>query len=247
MSDRSQLTGSVRPAKYQPPLPVDQLILREAPRLRGCSHGRHLRRRGARGARRGHRAGPSREEGQERRRGLGDVEIGVLEKAGQLGEHSLSGAVVNPRAFRELFPELDMSELPLRGPVTKEAVYFLTESRSVRIPTPPTMKNHGNQVASLCEIVRWLGEKGRSIGGERLYRLRRGRTARGGRPGHRCAHDGLGTGSGRTARRQRLHASHGPDRAGHRCRGGHTGTPDAGVPRVAGDRGRESPNLCAGG
>jgi len=96
--------------------------------------------------------------------GLGEVEIGVLEKAGQLGEHSLSGAVVNPNAFRELFPELDMSDFPLWGPVTKEAVYFLTENKSVRIPTPPTMKNHGNHMASICEIVRWLGDKAEGLG-----------------------------------------------------------------------------------
>jgi len=96
--------------------------------------------------------------------GIGDVEIGVLEKAGQLGEHSLSGAVVNPVAMRELFPELDMSDFPFRGPVKDEAVYFLTENKSVRIPTPPTMKNHGNHMASLCEIVRWLGDKAEGLG-----------------------------------------------------------------------------------
>ena len=96
--------------------------------------------------------------------GLGDIEIGVLEKAGQLGEHSLSGAVVNPSGFRELFPELSLDELPLRRPVTKEAVYVMTASKAVRIPTPPTMKNHGNYIASICEIVRWLGEKAEGLG-----------------------------------------------------------------------------------
>ena len=96
--------------------------------------------------------------------GLGDIEIGVLEKAGQLGEHSLSGAVVNPVALHELFPELDMGDLPLRSRVGKEAVYFLTEERTLRIPTPPTMRNQGNHVASICEIVRWLGEKAEGLG-----------------------------------------------------------------------------------
>jgi electron-transferring-flavoprotein dehydrogenase len=91
---------------------------------------------------------------------LGDIEIGVLEKAAQLGEHNLSGAVVNPAGFHELFPELSLEDLPLRRPVTKERVYVLTEGRSVRIPTPPTMKNHGNWIGSICEIVRWLGQKG---------------------------------------------------------------------------------------
>jgi electron-transferring-flavoprotein dehydrogenase len=96
--------------------------------------------------------------------GLGEIEIGVLEKAGQLGEHSLSGAVVNPSGFAELFPEIGIAELPLRRPVTKEAVYMLTESSTYRIPTPPTMKNHGNYIASICEIVRWLGERAEALG-----------------------------------------------------------------------------------
>lgn len=96
--------------------------------------------------------------------GLGPVEIAVLEKAGQLGEHSLSGAVVNPRALRALFPDLPEGELPLRAPVSHESVYVLSESSSYRIPTPPTMRNRGNRVASLCEIVRWMGGKAEELG-----------------------------------------------------------------------------------
>ena len=88
---------------------------------------------------------------------VGDVQIGVLEKAGELGEHCLSGAVVNPCALRELFPDVPESELPLRGPVEAEAVYLLTEARAHRIPTPPTMRNHGNGTASLCEVVALAG------------------------------------------------------------------------------------------
>src|SRR5207247_1860609 len=60
------------------------------------------------------------------RAGGRDLNIGVLEKAGALGEHSLSGAVVNPRPFRELFPELKDWEFPFRAPVGREAVYLLT-------------------------------------------------------------------------------------------------------------------------
>lgn len=95
---------------------------------------------------------------------LGDVSIGVLEKAGALGEHSLSGAIVNPRAFRELFPDVPESEWPFRQRVDHEAVYLLTEGGSVKIPTPPTMKNHGNYAASLCEVVRWMGERAEALG-----------------------------------------------------------------------------------
>jgi len=95
---------------------------------------------------------------------LGDVQIGVLEKAEALGEHSLSGAVVNPRAFRELFPDLSDADFPFRQAVPGERVYLLTAGGSLRLPTPPTMKNHGNYVASICEIVRWLGEKAEAAG-----------------------------------------------------------------------------------
>ncbi|OLB07643.1 MAG: hypothetical protein AUH06_04790 [Gemmatimonadetes bacterium 13_2_20CM_69_27] len=93
-----------------------------------------------------------------------ELSIGVLEKAAALGEHSLSGAVVNPRAFRELFPDMQDSDLPFRAPVRKEAVYLLTAESRLRFPTPPTMRNKGNYIASLCEIVRWLGEKAEALG-----------------------------------------------------------------------------------
>lgn len=95
---------------------------------------------------------------------LGDVEVAVLEKAESLGEHSLSGAVVNPSAFHELFPGMPDSELPLRARVDSEAVYLLSERGQWKLPTPPTMKNHGNFVASICEIVRWLGAKAEAAG-----------------------------------------------------------------------------------
>ncbi|MGH7592565.1 MAG: 4Fe-4S dicluster domain-containing protein [Gemmatimonadales bacterium] len=93
-----------------------------------------------------------------------DLAIGVLEKASALGEHSLSGAVINPVALRALFPGKPDSEFPFRQPVGDEAVYFMTASRSQRIPTPPTMKNHGNYTVSLCELVRWLGEQAEALG-----------------------------------------------------------------------------------
>src|SRR5256886_7135122 len=96
--------------------------------------------------------------------GRTELNIGVLEKADALGEHSLSGAVVNPRAFRELFPDLKVADFPFRAPVTKEAVHLLTAHRALRLPTPPTMRNAGNYIASLCEIVRWLGEKAEALG-----------------------------------------------------------------------------------
>ncbi len=93
-----------------------------------------------------------------------DVEIGVLEKAQSLGGHTLSGSVINPVALKELFPDLSEKDFPFKGKVNSEKVYFLTSTGKVRMPTPPTMKNHGNYAASLCEVVRWLGEKAEELG-----------------------------------------------------------------------------------
>jgi len=96
--------------------------------------------------------------------GIGDIEIAVLEKAGGLGEHNLSGAVVDPIGFRTLFPGLKDEDLPFRGPVRNERVYMLTKGRALRIPAPPTMRNEGNFIASISEMVRWLGEKAEALG-----------------------------------------------------------------------------------
>ncbi|MFW5947813.1 MAG: NAD(P)-binding protein, partial [Gemmatimonadota bacterium] len=96
--------------------------------------------------------------------GMDDLEIAVLEKAGALGEHNLSGAVVKPGPFRELFPDLSDDDFPFRGPVDAERVYVLRENGATRIPTPPPMKNHGNRIASISEVVRWLGEKAEGLG-----------------------------------------------------------------------------------
>ncbi len=95
---------------------------------------------------------------------IGELEIAVLEKAEGLGDHCLSGAVVNPEPFRELFPDLSDAQFPLRGRVSTDRVYLLTETRRLRLPTPPTMRNHGHYVASVCEIVRWLGERAEEMG-----------------------------------------------------------------------------------
>ncbi len=108
----------------------------------------------------GELAARDREEGGP----LADLEIGVLEKSGELGEHCLSGAVVNPEAFRALFPDLDEAEYPLRGRVAGDRVLLLTERGKIRLPTPPSMRNHGHHVGSICEIVRWLGARAEELG-----------------------------------------------------------------------------------
>ena len=75
---------------------------------------------------------------------LGETPICVLEKGKAPGSHVLSGAVVDPRALRALFPGLALGEMPFFGRVEHEAVYYLTPRRALRLPTPPTMRNGGN-------------------------------------------------------------------------------------------------------
>jgi electron-transferring-flavoprotein dehydrogenase len=100
------------------------------------------------------------EEDPETAERLGEVPIAVLDKGKQPGSHLLSGAVVNPRAFRRLFKDRKrIDELPFYGPVDKESVYFLTRRAAMRIPAPPTMHNHGNYIASLSQLGRWLADQ----------------------------------------------------------------------------------------
>jgi len=95
---------------------------------------------------------------------LGDVEIAVLEKAQKIGDHSISGAIVNPMPFKELFPHLEIKDFPFMAPVTNESIFALSKTSAFRLPTPPTMKNKGNFIASISEIVRWLAEKAEKAG-----------------------------------------------------------------------------------
>ena len=91
---------------------------------------------------------------------LGDVPVAVVEKGKQPGSHLLSGAVINPRALRRLFKDrYRLEDLPSYGPVHGEAVYVLTGRNSLRIPPPPTMRNHGNWIFSLSQLGRWLAER----------------------------------------------------------------------------------------
>src|SRR5437867_2974716 len=152
--------GMILPASYQPTLPLDKLLLPVAAPGAGDRMDLDVLMVGA---------GPAGlacaiELARLAQREHTDVNIGVLEKAEALGEHCLSGAVVNPRAFRELFPDLLDGDFPFRGPVTKERVAVLTSRRAFTLPTPPTMHNAGNYVTSLCEIVRWLGERATALG-----------------------------------------------------------------------------------
>ena len=154
----------VDPARHQPELQTDRYIVSDAPDAEAVPMDVVFVGAGPAGLAGAIELARLAAEGAETGEGPGEIEVAVLEKAEGLGEHNLSGAVVNPRAFRELFPGTADSEFPFRRPVEREAVYFLREGGAVRIPTPPTMRNHGNYVASICEIVRWLGERAEEAG-----------------------------------------------------------------------------------
>ena len=158
------LGPNVRPLDHQPPLPKSRLIVEEQPDEEAVPMDVVFVGGGPAGLAGAIELARLVKEDNEKGGDLGDIEIGVLEKAGALGEHTLSGAVMNPRALRELFPGMSDSELPLGIPVSREAVYFMTESRAQRMPTPPTMKNHGNHSVSLSEVVRWMGEQAEAMG-----------------------------------------------------------------------------------
>jgi len=96
---------------------------------------------------------------------LGEVPVAVLEKGKAPGSHLLSGAVVNPRGLQRLFKgRRSIDELPFYGPVHGESVLFMTKKRAVRIPTPPTMVNHRNYVASLSRLGKFLADEAESLG-----------------------------------------------------------------------------------
>jgi electron-transferring-flavoprotein dehydrogenase len=98
-----------------------------------------------------------------------EVSVCVLEKGGELGAHILSGAVMDPRALDELFPNWKELGAPLNTAVTEDRVLFLTETKSYATPhfmVPKALTNHGNYVISLANVVRWLGQQAEALGVE---------------------------------------------------------------------------------
>jgi len=91
---------------------------------------------------------------------LGEVPVAVIEKAKTCGGHNLSGAVIRPEPLQELFPDLSREDWRKEGfafgEVHKEAVYLTpTAKKSIRIPTPPPFKNHGNEIVSVSALARF--------------------------------------------------------------------------------------------
>jgi electron-transferring-flavoprotein dehydrogenase len=96
-----------------------------------------------------------------------EVSVCVLEKAAELGAHTLSGAVMDPQALTELIPDWKEKGAPLTVAVTQDQFLFLTQSGARRTPDwllPQCFQNHGNYIVRLGEFVKWLGEQAEALG-----------------------------------------------------------------------------------
>jgi len=99
------------------------------------------------------------------------VELGVcvIEKGSEIGAHILSGAVMDPRALEELFPDWKARGAPLATPVNEDRFLFLTRFGSFKVPgflLPECFRNQGNYVVSLGDVCRWLGQQAEALGVE---------------------------------------------------------------------------------
>ncbi|HEY1410677.1 MAG TPA: NAD(P)/FAD-dependent oxidoreductase, partial [Rhodopila sp.] len=95
-----------------------------------------------------------------------EMAVCLVEKAGEIGGHILSGAVIEPRALNELIPDWKEKGAPLDTPAREDRFLFLTPTKSFKLPTPPQMNNHGNYIVSLGNVVRWLGQQAEELGVE---------------------------------------------------------------------------------
>src|SRR5919202_376832 len=114
-------------------------------------------------------------EGKREGEPLGEVQIAVIEKGAYVGAHILSGAVMDPKALRELIPDFEAQGAPLESPVKEDYFLYLTKTRAIKSPiTPPPLKNHGYYIVSLNKLTAWLGEKCEEAGGKIFPEIPRG-------------------------------------------------------------------------
>ena len=95
-----------------------------------------------------------------------ELAVCVIEKGSEVGAHILSGAVFEPRALNELFPDWRERSAPLNTPAAEDRFLFLSPTRAIRLPTPPQMHNRGNYIISLGNLCRWLGAQAEALGVE---------------------------------------------------------------------------------
>jgi electron-transferring-flavoprotein dehydrogenase len=95
-----------------------------------------------------------------------ELAVCVIEKGSEVGAHILSGAVFEPRALDELFPDWRERGAPLNTPAVDDRFLYLTKHHALRLPTPPQMHNHGNYIISLGNLCRWLAAQAEELGVE---------------------------------------------------------------------------------
>ncbi|MNS17469.1 Electron transfer flavoprotein-ubiquinone oxidoreductase [compost metagenome] len=100
---------------------------------------------------------------------LDEPMIAVLEKSAEIGYHGFSGAVMNPRGLKKLFPDYVAAGAPIESEVTDDWVWFLTQSKKMKVPNPPPFAinpfdNHGNVIVSLQKLVAWMSQKAEEEG-----------------------------------------------------------------------------------
>lgn len=89
----------------------------------------------------------------------------ILEKGSEIGAHILSGAVLEPRALNELFPDWQKrTGVPVHTPVSEDVFQLLTKNKAITLPTPPGLKNEGNYILSLSALCRWLAQEAEALG-----------------------------------------------------------------------------------
>ena len=158
--------GGVRPADYPPPFSPSEVIATPTdPAAERIEVGVLIVGAGPAGLACAIRLGQLLEGSPETAERLGEVPVAVVEKGKAPGSHLLSGAVMNPRAIRRLFRDrLTVEDVPNYGPVHGEAVYLLSRGTDVRIPPPPTMRNHGNYIVSVSQLGRFLAQQAEAAG-----------------------------------------------------------------------------------
>ena len=98
-----------------------------------------------------------------------EVNVCIVEKGSEVGAHILSGAVMDPRAMNELFPDWKARGAPLNTEVSEDRFLFLSKTGARKVPTwllPKCFQNHGNYVVSLANVCRWLGQRAEELGVE---------------------------------------------------------------------------------
>jgi electron-transferring-flavoprotein dehydrogenase len=94
-----------------------------------------------------------------------ELEMLVIEKAAEIGNHGISGAVMDPRSLNELLPNWLELGAPIEAPVGRDEMWFLTAGGKIKAPiTPPPLQNHGKYVASLQKMTKWLADQAEAVG-----------------------------------------------------------------------------------